>query len=66
MDEHRGYINNKVISEATGAHYNLSGLADMRVTGLEQEKRNGEKYRKERESYCIQFIFYLYYIDLNA
>ena len=36
IDEHRGYINNKVISQATGAHYNLPGhsLAEIRVTDL--------------------------------
>ena len=66
IDEHRGYINNKVISQATGAHYNLPGhsLADMRVTGLEQLKRSCEEYRKERESSYIK-KFDTYYNGLN-
>ena len=52
--------------EATGADCNLPGhsLADMRVTGLEQVKRNCEEYRKERESYYIR-KFDTYYNGLN-
>ncbi len=53
--EHKGYITNQVITQATGAHYNLPGhsLADMRVTILEQVKYNDQFYREEREQYCI-------------
>ena len=57
-----GYIHNKNITHATGAHFNLPGhsLSDMKVTILEKVKINDEACRKERESYhirnCITFI----------
>ena len=38
LDEHRGYINKKDESQATGAHFNLPGhsLANMKATIFEQ------------------------------
>ena len=66
LDEQRGYINNQVLSQATGAHFNLPGhsLADLKATILEQVKYNDEEYSKERESYHIR-IFNTYYNGLN-
>ena len=66
LDEHRGYVNNQVLSQATGAHFNLPGhsLADLKATILEQVKYNDEEYSKERESYHIR-IFNTYYNGLN-
>ena len=56
LGDHRGYILNQVTSRATGAHWNLPGhsLADLRVTVLEQCKKNSEEYRLEREKYFIR------------
>ena len=50
ISEHRGYIYNKILSQATGAHFNLPGhsLSDMMVTILEKVKSQDELYRKER------------------
>ena len=56
LADHRGYISIKVVSRATGAHWNLPGhsLADLRVIILEQTKTSCEDYRKEREKYFIR------------
>ena len=56
LADHRGYIQNQVTSRATGAHWNLPGhsLADLRVSVLEQCKKNSEEYRLEREKYFIR------------
>jgi hypothetical protein len=56
LADHRGYISNKVTSQATGLHFNLPGhsLADLRVTVLEQVKKHDIEYRKEREKYFIR------------
>ena len=66
LAEHRGYINNKVESQASGSHFNQPGhsLADLKVTILEQVKINSEEYRKERESYFIR-KFNTYHQGLN-
>ena len=55
LSDHRGYINNQVVSVTTGDHFNLPGhsLAHMKIQILEQVKYNNEQYRKERESYLI-------------
>ena len=54
--DHRGYVTNKVTSQATGEHFNLPGhsLADLRVSVIEQTARKGSEYRKEREHYHIR------------
>ena len=56
LDEHRGYIQNKDESQATGAHFNLPGhsLSDMKATIIEQVNVNSELYRKEREHFYIR------------
>ena len=55
VSDHRGYINNQVVSVTTGDHFNLQGhsLAHMKIQILEQVKLNDERYRKERKSYLI-------------
>ena len=55
LADHRGYINNQVVSKATGAHFNLPGhsLAHLKITILEQVKFNNEEYRREREKSII-------------
>ena len=66
ISEHRGYIHNKVKSQATGAHFNLPGhsLSDMKVTILEKVKSKDDLYRKERESYHIR-KFNTFYRGIN-
>lgn len=56
LDEHRGYVNTKDESQATGAHFNLPGhsLANMQATILELVNRYDEEYRKEREHFYIR------------
>ena len=55
LADHRGYIVNKHVDKATGAHFTLPGhtLADLRYTILEQVKKSNDCYRKEREKYFI-------------
>ena len=56
LAEYRGYIVNKHVDKATGAHYNLLGhsLANLKITVLEQVRYNDSDYRKERERYFIK------------
>ena len=66
LADHRGYVNNQVLSEPIGAHFNLPGhcLANMRTTIIEQVKLNDKTYRLEREKYLIN-KFNTYYEGLN-
>ena len=54
--EHRGYVRQKKLNQATGAHFNLPGhtLADLRVVGIERvlPKKN-DTIRKIRETFWI-------------
>ena len=56
LAEHRGYIQNKHLDQATGAHFNLPGhsAADMKMTIIEQVNKQCDLYRKEREEYYIR------------
>ena len=49
LADHRGYIVNKHVDKATGAHFTLAGqtLADLRYTIHEQVKKRKDCYRKE-------------------
>jgi hypothetical protein len=55
LAEHRGYIVNRHIDKATGAHFTSPGhsVSNLTITILEQVKYNNELYRKERERYFI-------------
>ena len=55
-NEHRGYVANKHLSKATGAHFNLPGHStnDMRVTILEKVHSMDPLVRKEREELFIR------------
>jgi hypothetical protein len=66
LDEHRGYINNKNESQATGAHFNLPGhsLANLKLIILEQVNINDQDYRKEREHFYIR-KFNTYHNGIN-
>ena len=56
FSEHRGYVANKHLSKATGAHFNLPGHStnDMRVTILEKVHSMDPLVRKEREELFIR------------
>ena len=58
VDDHRGYISNRKIDQATGEHFSLPGhsLADLLVKAIERVKRNNILYRKEREEYFIRLF----------
>ena len=49
--EHQGYVKNKILSKATGQHFNLSGhsLNDMHITALEQVYPNDHTYIETSE-----------------
>ena len=66
LGDHRGYINNQVLSEPIGAHFNQPGhcLANMKAIVLEQVKSNDKSYRLEREKYFMN-KFNTYYEGLN-
>ena len=61
-----GYIVNKNLDKATGAHFNLPGhsLHNMKFTILEQVKNNDKNYRRKREKYLIT-KFNTFYKGLN-
>ena len=58
MAEHRGYIQNKNLDQATGAHFNLPAhsVANMKMTIKEQVMKQSDAYRKEREEYSIRIF----------
>ena len=62
LANHRGYVVNQHIDQATGAHFSLPGhnVSHMKITILEQEKINNEAYRKQREKYYINKFNTLY------
>ena len=53
--EHRGYVNNRVLSQPTGYHFNKPGhdINNMTITVLEKVKTKDELYRREREKHLI-------------
>ena len=63
---HRGYVTQHMTDKSTGHHLNTPGhsLSDMKVTVIEQSKRRGTEYRKEREHYFIRKL-YTFYNGLN-
>ena len=64
ISEHIGYINNRLLTKATGYHFNLPGhnVADMKVTILEKVHSRDELVRIERED---MFIMNTKYRGLN-
>jgi hypothetical protein len=53
--EHRGYVRNRKLEKATGAHFNLPGhsMADMKITIIEKVKSDDPQMKKLRESHFI-------------
>ena len=64
--DHKGYITNKKINQATGAHFNLPGhsIDNLTVTIVEKVKKPDAEYRKEREKYFIR-KFNTFYRGMN-
>ena len=54
--EHRGYVKNGHIDQATGAHFNMPGhnVTNLKISVIEQVKFNSDLYRKEREEFFIR------------
>ena len=65
--EHLGYVRNKRLDQATGAHFNLPGhnIDHMKFSVLEKITSNNPQYRKARESYFIE-KFNLKYAGMNV
>ena len=53
--EHKRYIQNHNLTQATGNHFNKTGhnLNYMKATVLEQVKKDNVNYRKQREQFLI-------------
>ena len=54
--QHVGYARNKMLSQATGEHFNLPGhtMHNMKLTVLEQVKSKDPVYAREREKLLIR------------
>ena len=54
--DHRGYVKNSHLNQATGEHFNLPGhaISDMEVTILEKVFSKDPQFRKTRESMFIE------------
>ena len=55
FSEHRGYVKNKILTKATGKHFNEAGHreSDMTITILEKIYNANPQYRKQREKMWI-------------
>ena len=53
--EHKGYVNNRLVSKATGLHFNEKGhtISDMEVTVVEKIFNVDPQFRKQREKMFI-------------
>ena len=56
MCQHIGYVRNKVLSKATGQHFNLPGHSknDMKFTIIEKVRSSDPLYGREREKLHIR------------
>ena len=56
--QHKGYVRNRMLDQATGAHFNLRGhcVSDMQVIILEKIRSPDEAFRKEREKMFINLF----------
>ena len=57
--EHLGYVRNRRLDQATGAHLHLPGhsIDHMTFSVLEKIDNNNPQYRKARESHLIEIQF---------
>ena len=56
FSDHRGYVTNRHLHQATGYHYNLPGhqISDMQVTVVEKVFNPNGQFRRTREQMFIQ------------
>ena len=66
IQQHIGYVKNRIFSQATGSHFNLPGhsTSNISVTILEKCKKLESNYRKEREHHLIR-KFESFYKGIN-
>ena len=66
MYEHIGYVRNKILSRATGEHFNLPGHSthNMKFTILEKVRSVDPLYGREREKLLIR-KFNTFYNGIN-
>ena len=64
--EHKSYVEDKKLSQATGFHFNLPGhsFKNVKIIVLERVKKISDSYRKEREKFHIK-KFNTFYEGLN-
>ena len=62
LSDHRGYITIKILNVSIRDNFNLPGhrLANVKITILDQVKKNDTMYRKEIEKYFI-YKFNIYH-----
>ena len=55
---HRGYVRNKLLAKATGAHFNLPGhqMSDMSITVVEKIYNDNPLFLREREAVNINLF----------
>ena len=55
FSEHKGYVNNNMLTKATGAHFNQAGhrISDMEITVIEKIFNPDPQFRKQREKMFI-------------
>ena len=69
FSEHKGYVNNNKLNQATGAHFNLPGhsISDMSIMAIQKVYNRGAHYRKELEKEEIsKFRSFHHGINKNA
>ena len=69
FSEHKGYVNNNKLNQATGAHFNLPGhsISDMSIMAIQKVYNRGAPYRKELEKEEIsKFRSFRHGINKNA
>ena len=56
FSEHKGYVNTKNMTKATGIHFNEKGhkISDMQISILEKVFNEDPQFRKQRERMYIQ------------
>ena len=66
MCQHIGYVRNKVLTKATGEHFNLPGhdKSNMKFTILEKVRSTDPLYGREREKLHIR-NFNTFYEGIN-
>ena len=66
LAQHRGYIENWNLSQATGEHFNTQGHSrdNLQITIIEKVKKSDIIYRKEREKFFIR-KFNTFYKGIN-